>query len=227
MAHDDKKYNPYQGNNGAPVNLLSTTHGSRSDEPVPSQPAEVLDGDSTSPPVLPPDNTPLPASNDPTQPQTPNPSETPDPPSPTPQSNDSDPEVPTQPAEDSLGNPADDGSTSNSDYLVEKARTFLQSPDIRGENEERKRSFLERKGLHPDDIRKLLRETAVSIFLYAKTFEVHGNCYAMQAAPPPPLPPRSYPGAVALTRRQRTMPLVKHILKVSAISATFALLVYL
>jgi len=42
--------------------------------------------------------------------------------------------------------------------LVEKARAFLLSPDIRHESSENKRKFLEEKGLSGDEIDILIQE---------------------------------------------------------------------
>ncbi|KAG8981832.1 hypothetical protein FRB94_009220 [Tulasnella sp. JGI-2019a] len=64
------------------------------------------------------------------------------------------------------------------DYLIEKARQFLVSPEIRYQDDEKKRFFLLNKGLDPGDVEMLLEENAL---------------------PPPPLPPRTYPGATKRT----------------------------
>ncbi|KAG8925300.1 hypothetical protein FRC01_010394, partial [Tulasnella sp. 417] len=82
-------------------------------------------------------------------------------------------------------------------YLVEKARQFLHSPEIRWQDKEKKREFLLAKGLDRRDIKMLLEEVA---------------------PPPPPLPPRNYPGA----KESRMMYLLKWFAKFTKVCAYVA-----
>lgn len=119
-------------------------------------------------------------------------------------------EVLSQPAEDILSEdmaprpapPASARSSASNDitpeqlkaYLLEKARQFLHSPEIRWQDTEKKRKFLMEKGLDRRDIKMLLEEVA---------------------PPPPPLPPRSYPGA----KESRMMYLLKWFAKFTKVCA--------
>lgn len=71
-------------------------------------------------------------------------------------------DIPTQPAEDVYDEPKQanvlPASTLSHDFLLAKAREFLQSPNIRPESAERKRSFLLQKGLRPSDADALVNE---------------------------------------------------------------------
>ncbi|KAG8952826.1 hypothetical protein FRC04_003751 [Tulasnella sp. 424] len=82
-------------------------------------------------------------------------------------------------------------------YLLEKARQFLHSPEIRWQDTEKKREFLLEKGLDRREIKMLLEEVA---------------------PPPPPLPPRNYPGA----KESRTMYLLKWFAKFTKVCAYVA-----
>lgn len=79
-------------------------------------------------------------------------------------------------------------------YLLEKARQFLHSPEIRWQDTEKKREFLLAKGLDRREIKMLLEEVA---------------------PPPPPLPPRNYPGA----KESRMMYLLKWFAKFTKVCA--------
>ncbi|KAG8874178.1 hypothetical protein FRB97_006087 [Tulasnella sp. 331] len=95
---------------------------------------------------------------------------------------------PSQPGEETLNTsqapPApesrdvDPAAPPNRDRLIQKARHFLLTSDVRYQDDDRKRFFLLGKGLDPDDVSMLLNEIAL---------------------PPPPLPPRTYPGATKRT----------------------------
>ncbi|KAG8942624.1 hypothetical protein FRC03_002997 [Tulasnella sp. 419] len=86
--------------------------------------------------------------------------------------------VPSQPAEDILSHPTYQQDVEERTTLLDKARVFLASPDIRGQDASKKRRFLFEKGLSLDEVDTLLVE---------------------MATPPPPVPPRTYPGAVQRT----------------------------
>ncbi|KLO10247.1 hypothetical protein SCHPADRAFT_907062 [Schizopora paradoxa] len=65
-------------------------------------------------------------------------------------------------------------STTISDRssLIERARSFLRSPQIRNEDPSAKRGFLQEKGMNPSEIEMLMREQPLQV---------------------PPVPPRTYP----------------------------------
>ncbi|KAG8977994.1 hypothetical protein FRB90_008610 [Tulasnella sp. 427] len=118
-------------------------------------------------------------------------------------------EVLSQPAEDILSEdfgsslltatsaPTDITPEQLKAYLLEKARQFLHTPEIRWQETEKKREFLLAKGLDRRDIKMLLEEVA---------------------PPPPPLPPRNYPGA----KESRFMYLLKWFAKFTKVCAYVA-----
>ncbi len=75
--------------------------------------------------------------------------------------------------------------------LVEKARTFLHSPQVRSEDNAAKRKFLVEKGLTDVEIEGLLRELVSRILWILPLRHTHKSF--VEPAPAPVIPPRTYP----------------------------------
>ncbi|KAI0660809.1 hypothetical protein C8Q70DRAFT_912648 [Cubamyces menziesii] len=83
------------------------------------------------------------------------------------------PELPPQQSESAPPPPPNTATADDRSELLQRARAFLNSPQVRHEDISAKRQFLVEKGLREAEIETLLHE--------------------LPPPPPPPLPPRTYP----------------------------------
>ena len=82
----------------------------------------------------------------------------------------------------------------NRSDLIQKARSFLQSPQVRAEDYAAKRRFLSEKGLNDVEIDSLLQETVIISASECKyLFGIILNGTVTQVSQPPLVPPRTYP----------------------------------